>query len=107
MRTLIYAIVFTVVLVVQLFVAARPLMTGNAARVPFRGKERLAALEAIRTNRSPETEAAYLTELRLASRYETRKKLPKCAATLAAFLFFDAVWLYAYWRARHDEKAAA
>jgi len=105
MRKLLYAVVFVVVLVVELFVSAQPLMTGNPARVSYRRKERFAALEAMATNRSPETEATFQNELRLASRYETRQKLRKCAAMFTAFLLLDAVCIYPYWRRRHDNAA--
>ena len=46
MRKLIYGVVFAVVLLVELFVSAQPLMYGNAARVPYRQKELRAASEA-------------------------------------------------------------
>ena len=107
MRKLIYALVLIVVVFVELFVAAQPLMTGNPARVPYRQKELRAALDAMATNRSPETEAAFRNELRLISRYETKQKLPKCAVTFAAFLLLDAVCIYPYWRSRHEKKTVA
>jgi hypothetical protein len=104
MRTFLYTAVFTVVLLLELFVAAMPLMSGNPARVSFRHEERFAAWKAMGANRSPQTEAAFFNELRLASRYEIKQKLPKCAATFAAFLLLNAVCLYPYWRARHGKN---
>ncbi len=106
MRKLIYAVVFAVVLLVELFVSVRPLMTGNPARVAYRQKELRAALDAMATNRSPETEAAFQKELRLISHYETKQKLPRCALAFAAFLVLDAVCIYPYWRRRHDNAAS-
>ena len=107
MRKLIYAALFTVIVLVELFVAAQPLMTGNPARVPYRRQERFAALEAMHARPSPETQAAFRDELRLASRYETKQKLPKCALIFAAFLILDAVCIYPYWRRRDGNTNAA
>jgi hypothetical protein len=104
MSKLIFAPVLTTILLVEFFVAAKPLMTGNPARVPYRQKELHAALDALTTNRNPETEAAFRNEMTLISRYETKQKLPACAITFVGFLLLDAVCVYLYRGAGHEKE---
>ena len=95
MREAIDVAVICLVLLVQLAIVMPHASSGNIlGGISYRGQERSAAMDAMMTNRTPETVAAFREETRIAMRYYEHRKLARSGVILAIFLVLDGVGIY-------------
>ena len=107
MRTLRYIGLFLFVLLVELYLSV--LFTSravNLAKYPYRREERYAAWKAYVSSRSPESQAAYQQESRLAGRHLMWNQLGKAGVVFSAFLLVDGVFIYGCRYGRKTETVA-
>jgi hypothetical protein len=85
----------------ELVIVASMVPAPNVARISYRKAERLAALDAMHTNPSPATRAAYQEESRLASNHAMRRWLLQEGLPLVGVLVvIDVALAYALRSAR-------
>jgi hypothetical protein len=60
----------------------------------YRKQERIAAFEAMMTNHSPETVAAFNEEMRLATRYHNDRQFARSGVIFAILLLLDGFGIY-------------
>jgi len=98
--------VIGLVLVVQLaLVFPRPSSGNVLASITYRKQERKAAMDAMVTNRTPETVAAFNQETRLAMRYYERRQFVRSGVIFAILVVLDGVGVYLF--IRYGKRRAA
>jgi hypothetical protein len=108
MKLLRHILVIPLVIVVQLFLVAQfTIRPVNLARIPYRRAERAAALEVFTQNRTPESEAAFHEELRLASRHTYAQQLALTCVVLLPILSFEAWLVYSGKKSGDPSKPVA
>jgi hypothetical protein len=98
--------VIGLVLLVQLAIVMPGASSGNIlGGISYRRHERSAAMDAMMTNRTPETVAAFQQETRLAMDYYERRRLARSGVIFAILLVLDGVGIYLF-RLYGKRKAA-
>lgn len=97
-----------IILLVQLwFVSEQILGTApNLGAISYRYQERVAALDAWHNHPSPETEAAYQQESRLAADYVMHRRVIRGAALFAFFVALNIACFYFWKNFRHETRVA-
>ena len=91
--------VIGLVLLVQLALVMPSPSSGNVlAGLTYRQEERTVAMDAMKTNRTPETVAAFNQETQLAMRYHEHHQLARAGILFAIMLVCDAVGIYLFYR---------
>jgi uncharacterized membrane protein YozB (DUF420 family) len=97
--------VIGVVLLVQLAIVIPSASSGYIlGGISYRRQERSAAMDAMMTNRTPETVAAFKEETRMAMRYYDHRQFARSGVIFAILLVLDGVGIYLF---RHYGKRKA
>jgi hypothetical protein len=98
--------VIGLVLLVQLAIVMPRASSGNIlGGISYRRQERSAAMDAMMTNRTPETVAAFNDETQIALRYYHHRQLERSGVIFAILLVLDGVGIYLL--SRYGKRKAA